>query len=60
MMGLESADENTCIYKHALNAIRINALAANGFIAQKRRCAIVAFSPFVKLAGPFSGLVFCR
>src|SRR5271165_448867 len=53
MMRLQRADQDACVYEHALNAVRINAFAADGFIAQQGRCAVVAFSPLMKLASPF-------
>ena len=60
MVRLENADQDVGVYKHALNAIRIDAIAANAFIAQERRRAIMAFSPFVKLAGPLFRIGFLQ
>jgi hypothetical protein len=36
MVGLENANQDARVYKHALNAIRINALAADSLIAQEQ------------------------
>jgi hypothetical protein len=48
---LKPADALTCC--PALHAIRIDAFAADGFVAQRWRCALVAFSPFMKSTSPF-------
>jgi len=32
MVRLKSADQDTRVYKHALNAVRIDALAADGLL----------------------------
>ena len=52
-MRLEGSDQHACVYKHALQTIGVNALAADGFIAQKRSCASVTFRPLMKPASPF-------
>ena len=52
MYDLDCIWIDACVHKHALNKIRIDAFAAYSFIAQKRRCAVVALSPFVKPPGP--------
>ena len=56
VMRLEGADQKARVNKHLLDAIRIDAFAADGFIAEWRRGAVVAFRPLVKPAGPFIGI----
>src|ERR1019366_6352918 len=51
MMRLKSAEQDAGVYKHALNAIRINALAADGFIAQGVLCGR-DFQPTRETAAP--------
>src|ERR1700733_4300494 len=53
MLRLKSADQNACVNKHALRAVWINALAADGLLRQERRRAIVTFRPLVESARPF-------
>src|ERR1035438_1782253 len=56
MMRLKSADQDARVDKHGLNAIRVNTLAAGGFIAQQGRCAVVAFCPVMKPPRPLLGI----
>jgi hypothetical protein len=52
MMRLKSANQNACVYKHALHAVWINARATNGLLRQQRRRAIMTLRPLVESACP--------
>lgn len=60
MVGLQRADQDACIYKHVLNVIGVDALAANCRVAQKRCRAVVTFRPLMKTASPFFRIDFLQ
>ena len=53
MVELQGAGENAGIYKHRLNPVWIDALAADRFIRKQGRCPVMALGPFAKLPHPF-------